>query len=140
MAKTFEAKRVDDREAVYTHYAANGSEVESYTSLYQAIYNCVDMGDSEDYICQEGSEEKLFVNHDLFDKETNNADMYWWYKGGNAYGKYTPYEDTYWGELRDEDYTMIMKNGVTRPLHSRIINSDNARFQRNYHALFESSE
>ena len=112
VAKTFEAKRVDDREAVYTHYAANGSEVESYTSLYQAIYNCVDMGDSEDYICQEGSEEKLFVNHDLFDKETNNADMYWWYKGGNAYGKYTPYEDTYWGELRDEDYTMIMKNGV----------------------------
>lgn len=34
---------------------------------------------------------------------------------------------------------MIMKNGVTRPLHSRIINSDNARFQRNYHALFESN-
>ena len=111
-AKDFVATRADDREAIYTHYSADGKEVDSYASLYTAIFNCVDMGESEDYVCQKGSSEKLFVNHDAFDKESGNSDMYWWYDGGNSYGNYTPYDDTFWGTLRDDDYTMIMKNGV----------------------------
>ena len=44
---------------------ADGKEVDSYTSLYTAIFNCVDMGDSEDYVCKKGSEEKLFINYDI---------------------------------------------------------------------------
>lgn len=111
-AKKFVATREDTREAIYTHYSADGEEVESYASLYTAIFNCVDMGDPLDYVCQKGSTERLFINYEAFDKESGNSDMYWWYKGGNSYGNYTPYQDTYWGEIRDKDYTMIMKNGV----------------------------
>jgi hypothetical protein len=108
--KDFVATREDDREAVYTHYSKDGQEVDSYTSLYAAIYGCVDNGDTEDYVKQKGSDEKLFINYDKF--EEANADMYWWYKGGNSFGKYSPYEATYWSELRDKDYTMVMKSGV----------------------------
>ena len=111
-AKDFVAKRADDREAIYTHYNEKGEEIKSYASLYSAIFNCVDNGDIKDYVSQKGSTEKLFINYDAFDKEAGNSDMYWWYKGGNSFGNYTPYEDTYWNAIRDKDYTMIMKNGV----------------------------
>ena len=109
-AKDFVATRADDREAIYTHYTVGGQEVESYASLYAAIYACVDNGDEQDYVSQKGSSDKLFINYEKFDE--NTADMYWWYKGGNSFGKYAPYEDTFWSDLRNKDYTMIMKSGV----------------------------
>ena len=107
-AKDFVATREDDREAVYHwHSAADDSKVESFTSLYAAINACVDDGDLNDYIVQEGSTEKLFVNYEKYSEETQ--DMYWYYDGGNTLGKYIYWEQDYWSKLRDNDKITVIK-------------------------------
>ena len=111
--KDFVASREDNREAVYTHYSVDGEAVESYTSLYSAIFGCVDNGDSEDYVLQKGSETKQFINYDAYDAEAHNYDMYWWYDGGNKFANYSAYGlGEFWEQIRDEDYTMVFKNGL----------------------------
>ena len=110
--KDFVAVRTDDREEIYTHYSVDGEEVASFTSLYAAINSCVNEGDIEDYVLQAGSEEKLFVNY--LEYSEGSKDMFWYYSGGNAYGRYTMYEDTFWTDIRitdeeDVDYITVFK-------------------------------
>ena len=72
-AKDFVATRADDRDAVYHwHSAADDSKIESFTSLYAAINACVDDGDVNDYIVQEGTTEKIFVNYEKYSEDTQD--------------------------------------------------------------------
>ena len=100
-AKDFVAVRTDDREEVYTHYSYDGEEIASFTSLYAAINSCVNDGDADDYVLQAGSAEKLFVNYAEFSE--TSKDMFWYYSDGNAYGKYTMWEKTFWSDIRITD-------------------------------------
>ena len=107
-AKEFVASRVDDREEVYHwHSSADDSKVESFTSMYAAINACVNDGDINDYVVQEGSSEKIFVNYEKYAEDTK--DMYWYYDGGNDLGKYICWEETYWQQLRDDDKITVTK-------------------------------
>lgn len=106
--KEFVASREDDRQAVYHWYSvADDSKVESFTSLYAAINACVDDGDLNDYIIQEGQTEKLFINYEKYSEETQ--DMYWYYNGGNSLGKYIYWEPDYWALLRDTNRITAVK-------------------------------
>ncbi len=106
--KEFVASREDDRQAVYHWYSvADDSKVESFTSLYAAINACVDDGDLNDYIVQEGQTEKLFINYEKYSEDTQ--DMYWYYNGGNSLGKYIYWEQDYWALLRDTNKITAVK-------------------------------
>ena len=104
---SFVATREDTREAVYTHYSYDGEEIESYTSLYKAINACVNEGDTEDYIKQKGSEEKIFINYEEYSTET--FDMYWYYKNGNELGEYTYWKDSYWTDVKNTNDICVFK-------------------------------
>ena len=128
-AKSYVASRADDREAVYTHYTAEGEEVASYTSLYAAINGCVDDGDTDDYIKQKGSEEKLFINYDQY--ADNNYDMYWYYSGGNTFNEYLCWEDGYWDKLGNKDIISVLKSGQ---------NGTVTHYANSYKAINKSSD
>ena len=106
-AKTFVATRADDREAVYSHYAEDGTKFDSYTSMYAAINACVNDGDIKDYVAQDGKEDKLFVNYEMYTEDTQ--DMYWYYDNGNSLNRYIYWEDTYWNLLRGTNQISVYK-------------------------------
>ena len=106
-AKDFVAVRPDDREAVYTHYSVDGEALESFTSLYAAINSCVNEGDEDDYVLQDGFEEKIFENKAQYSEETK--DMYWYYRDGNTKEKYIYWEDSYWTDLRNDTKITVFK-------------------------------
>lgn len=107
-AKDFVATRADNREEVYHWYSvADDSKVESFASLYAAINACVNDGDLDDYVVQEGSTEKLFVNREKYAEDT--FDMFWYYNNGNSLGKYTYWEQDFWAQSRDKNQIVATK-------------------------------
>ena len=106
-AKDFVAVREDDREAVYSHYSADNEEIDSFTSLYAAINSCVNEGDVNDYVLQEGSEEKLFINYAEYSEASK--DMYWYYDKGNSLARYVMWEQSYWADLRNTEQISVYK-------------------------------
>lgn len=106
-AKSFVASRADDRQAVYSHYAEDGTKIDSYTSMYAAINACVNDGDIKDYVAQDGKEDKLFVNYEMYTEDTQ--DMYWYYDNGNSLNRYIYWEDTYWNLLRGTNQISVYK-------------------------------
>ena len=106
-AKTYVASREDNREAVYVHYSQDGTEIDSYTSLYQAINACVNDGDIKDYITQKGKEEKLFENNEKYTEDTQ--DMYWYYDNGNSLNRYIYWETDYWNLLKNSNQISVFK-------------------------------
>ena len=108
--KDFVATRSDDREAVYSHYSFTDEKVDSFTSLYAAINSCVNDGDINDYVLQDGVEEKVFINYAQYND--NMKDMFWYYSGGNKLAKYSMYDQvSYWAGLRNQDYITVFKSG-----------------------------
>ena len=99
---------VDEREADYVVYEADGELIEQFKSLYAAIVYCVDNCDIDAYVVhKEDTEAKLFINADKFSVETK--DMYWHYTKGTEKYAYTPWIGTYWTDAKDTDHIVIFK-------------------------------
>lgn len=106
--------RPDTREDAYAIYEADGEEVETHKSLYAAIVACVDNCDVDAYVTAIGSEEKLFVNASQYADDTK--DMFWHYTEGTVKAKYTPWQGTYWNDVKGTDQIVIFKESASGQL------------------------
>ena len=101
--------REDTRDEVYGVYDADDEEVATYASLYAAINNCVDEGDTGYYVAKDGV--KMFVNNDCYDE--TSADMFWYYENGTSVDTYSPWISTYWADAKETDLIAVYKNSGT---------------------------
>ena len=101
--------REDAREAVYDVCDAEGEVIESFASLYQAINNCVDEGDTGYYVAKDGV--KMFINNDQYAVES--ADMFWFYEDGTSADAYSPWVSTYWADAKESGSISVYKNSGT---------------------------
>ena len=113
-AKWISVERVDNREAVYTTYEADGTYKSSFASLYQAINNCVNYCDTEAYVTKAGSTDKLFINYEYFSE--GSQDIFWHYTGVTTLSHYSAWKESYWSDLKDTDYISVFKNSSTQQL------------------------
>ena len=89
----------DTRPDAYEVHAVNGELVDTYSSLYNAIYACVNDGDIDDYVTKVDSEEKLFINYSKYAEST--YDMFWYYDQGASLIDYKAWDDGYWQTTKD---------------------------------------
>ena len=89
----------DTRPEAYEVHTADGELVDSFASLYDAIYSCVNEGDTLDYVTKVGEETKVFINYDQYTEATK--DMFWYYDQGASLIDYKAWESTYWQITRD---------------------------------------
>ena len=105
---TIPAKVVDNREAGYVVYEADGEEIETFKSLYAAIVYCVDNCDEDAYVAHiDDLDTKLFVNAAYYDETTK--DMFWHYSEGTVKSDYTPWKTTYWDDAKGKDHIVVYK-------------------------------
>lgn len=102
---------VDTRTVKYAAYDVDGTEEETFTSMYSAINYVVNNMDDDAFVSEIGElNKKLFVNYKEFREDSK--DMFWYYKNGTQLAEYTPWVDTYWGDLlAHEDVTIVFKSG-----------------------------
>lgn len=84
----------DTREDAFEVHAANGQLVETYSSLYNAIYACVNDGDINDYVTKVNDTNPVFVNYERY--ADTSTDMYWYYDETGSLIDYRPWESGYW--------------------------------------------
>ena len=104
--------REDNRKANYEAHNPDGSVVETFKSLYEAIQFVVDELDELAYVTTvegENSDEPLFVNKSKFSDAV--ADMFWYYSGGNQLAEYSPWVQQYWTNLYKNDAVTVYLTG-----------------------------